>query len=275
MKYRKQLIKHLSAYKETVLGIAEPGIYNYRGQHVKCRHILPIAERWHNILEPSRTAVRAYLKLHPEVKLHQYFHHLNSSQAFALNLFFPYFEGGPDSARILFRALRYEGTLQDRQWKFEDVPDTAEESNLDVTWMTTSMGTGLCEVKLTETSFGKAKHDKRHLDKLRRLYEPRLRDRVDPQLLLPEHFFRNYQILRNVWHVAGADASKLIFLLPKANTDSWRSVEAVRTRIRADSLRNAISIVSVESVINALCSDPTDLSLQRYASSLADKYLIP
>lgn len=273
MNYRDQLIDHLSTYKETVLGIREPGIYSHQGRNIECRHILPHAERWRNILEPIQPAVRAYLELHPEIKLHRYFHHLNSSQAFALNLFFPYFEGAPDRARILFRALGQEGTLQDRQWKLEDVPDKAEESNIDVTWMTDSKTRVLCEVKLTETSFGKAKHDERHLDKLRHVYEPRLRDRVDPELLRAENFFQNYQILRNVWHLAGVEASKLIFLLPQANADSWRSVTAVLPRIRAD-LRNAIAIVSVESVISALCSDTTDVSLQQYASRLADKYLI-
>jgi len=174
----------------------------------------------------------------------------------------------------LLRGLGQEGTLQDRQWRLEDVPDKAEESNIDVTWMTSSMTRTLCEVKLTETSFGKAKHDDRHLDKLRRLYEPRLRDRVDPELLQPEQFFQNYQILRNVWHLAGAEPSNLIFLLPQANADSWRSAQAVLPRIRVD-LRNAISIVSVEGVISSLCSDPTDASLQEYAGTLAGKYLIP
>jgi hypothetical protein len=87
-----------------------------------------------------------YLEHHPEIELHQYFHHLNSSQAFALNLFFPYFEGPPGRSRILLRALGQEGTLQERHWKLEDVPDKAEESNIDVTWMTASMTRTLCEV---------------------------------------------------------------------------------------------------------------------------------
>jgi hypothetical protein len=274
LNYRDQLIDHLCAYKETVLGITTPGIYRYRGRSIECRHILPKAERWCNILEPIRAAVREYLKLHPEIELHRYFHNLNSSQAFALNLFFPYFEGGPDRAQILVRALGQEGTLQDKQWKLEDVPDKVEESNIDVTWMTISKIRMLCEIKLTETSFGKAKDDEHHLDKLRRLYEPRLRDRIDPELLRPKHFFQNYQILRNVWHLAGGEASKLIFLLPQANADSWRSVAAILPRIQAE-LRTAISIVSVESVISALCSDPTDVSLQEYANSLAAKYPIP
>jgi hypothetical protein len=183
LNYRDRLIDHLSTYKENVLGIAEPGVYRYRGRDIPCRHVLPVAERWRNILDPIRSAVRAYLEDHPEIELHRYFHHLNSSQAFALNLFFPYLEGAPEQARIMFRALGQEGTLEDRQWKLEDVPDEAEESNIDVTWVSTSKTRTLCEVKLTETSFGKAKHDDRHLDKLRRLYEPRLRDRVDPELL--------------------------------------------------------------------------------------------
>ncbi len=274
MNYRDQLIDHLCTYKETVLGIAEAGIYRHQGQDIQCRHILPKAEQWSNILQPIRPTVRAYLDLHKNIVIHRYFHHLNSSQAFALNLFFPYFEGGPEKARILVRALGQQGTLQDLQWKLEDVPDKDEESNIDVSWITTLQVRTLCEVKLTETSFGKAKHDEKHLDKLRRLYEPRLRDRVDPELLQPETFFQNYQILRNIWHLAAADASKLIFLLPQANTHSWRSLETVLSRIQGD-LRSAISVVSVESVISALCSDPTDLSLQEYATSLAAKYLIP
>ena len=274
MNYRDQLINHLSTYKETVLGITELGIYKYRGRDIPCRHILPTAERWQNILDPIRAAARAYLHVHPEIDLHPYFHHLNSSQAFALNLFFPYFEGTPDRGRILLRALGQEGTLEDGHWTLEDVPDEVEESSIDVTWITTSKTRTLCEVKLTEASFGKAKHDQRHLDKLRALYEPRLRDLVDPGLLQPQQFFQNYQILRNIWHLAGTKASNLIFLLPQASADSWRSVVAVLPKVRP-ALRKAISIVSVESVIAALCADSTDASLQEYASSLAEKYLLP
>jgi hypothetical protein len=52
-----------------------------------------------------------FLLDHPD-KCHQYLHHLNSSQAFAFNLFFPYFSGGPEAASALLRALGQEGVLE-------------------------------------------------------------------------------------------------------------------------------------------------------------------
>jgi restriction endonuclease-like protein len=273
MNYRDQLIEHLCIYKETVLGITVPGIYRHRGRDISCRHILPRTERWQNILAPIRPDVQAYLRTRPEIKLHRYFHHLNSSQAFALNLFFPYFDAGPDNAGILLAALGQEGTVKEDDWKIEDVPDKDEKSNIDVTWTSTLGTRTLCEVKLTESGFGKAKDDRHHLEKLRRLYEPRLHDRVDPELLRPKHFFHNYQILRNIWHLAAAEASRLIFLLPQANADSWRAVTEILPRLRED-MRAATSIVSVERLITQLCSDPTSPTLQQYARSLAAKYII-
>ncbi len=97
--YSKTLQKHLTQYKHDRLGVKEAGIYLHQGREIRCGHILPKDLKWLNLMESHRSEIRTYLDAHKDVKLHKYFHHLNSSQAFALNLFYPYFEGGEGRLR--------------------------------------------------------------------------------------------------------------------------------------------------------------------------------
>src|ERR1035438_10193761 len=86
--YRDQLLRHLAEYRSATLGVAKPG--TFRG--MEREHILPIEHRCLNLLPGARELVRQYLAEHAELVLHKEFHHLNSSQAFAFNLFFPYLD---------------------------------------------------------------------------------------------------------------------------------------------------------------------------------------
>ena len=271
MSYQDRILEHLSRYKEETLGISELGVFMYREREIRHRHILPLAHKWLNVLEPIRERVQAHLTSRPGITPHRYFHHLNSSQAFALNLFFPYLNGGPETSCVLLRALGQSGTVASGQWRFEDTPDEEERSNIDVTWTTSDGLRTLCEVKLTETSFGTATDDPRHLAKLRDTYEPRLRGVVDDELLAPTTFFLNYQVLRNIWHLAASKASRLIFVLPRANTHAWDAISGVLPQVRTP-WNTQISVVSVEDVIAALCSDPTD-GLRDHAERLKAKYI--
>lgn len=79
--YAKELHRHLSAYKASRLGVKEAGVFTHKGKDIRYGHILPKDLRWLNILEPFRAEIREYVEVHPEVRLHKYFHHLNSSQA--------------------------------------------------------------------------------------------------------------------------------------------------------------------------------------------------
>jgi hypothetical protein len=100
MSYQDVLKRHLADHKRKVLGIEEAGIYSRTGKPYE--HILPKALADRNLLEPALTIERTYRR---RMKRHPDFHHLNSSQAFAFNLFFPYFEGGPQGSAALLRAL--------------------------------------------------------------------------------------------------------------------------------------------------------------------------
>jgi hypothetical protein len=162
-------------------------------------------DRSQNLLEEATLAFEKY----KGTKLHRYFHHLNSSQAFALNLFFHYFEGGPESAAALLRALGRAGVLAD--WEPEAVPVPAEESNIDVLWTTADGVKTFCEVKLSEVGFGKGANDERHQKKLDQVYRERLAPHMEPDRLEISSFLKDYQFYRNVWHRLSNDAAVRYF----------------------------------------------------------------
>ena len=271
MDYQAHLLQHLAKYKQSVLGIAEPGMFRFRGRDLPKAHILPLAKAWHNLPEPARSLARAYLGAHPDVKRHKYFHHLNSSQAFAFSLFFPFFDGGPSASTALLRALGLSGTLAG--WEPEAIPDRDEGTNLDARWSLTDGTTIFCEVKLSEGDFGKAQNDGRHAKKLREIYRPRLHGYVEPRLLTAPEFFTVYQILRNVWHLVSVPNSKLVFLLPKANARLWKLLLQTLDSV-ALATRHRIFPVAVEDVLRLLQADQNcPGELREYAKKLERKYV--
>ncbi len=273
MSYRTRLVEHLTSYREKRLGIANPGVFRYRDRDVQRGHVLPLSDRWRNLLPSGESSIRTYLDQHPTIKLHRYFHHLTSSQALALNLFVPFLEGGPDSSRALIRAFGQTGQIV--EWTLEAVPDADEGTNLDAWWR---LGSGLetfCEVKLCEGEFGKCGADEKHRGKLRSIYEPRLKNFVSNELLSEERFFANYQILRNLWHMVGSRNAELIFLMPKANVRLWKQLDAVLTSVD-QSVRGKVRAVSIEELLLDLAADPTcPPQFVDYAQQLQDRYVPP
>jgi hypothetical protein len=75
--FRDKVCAHLSGYRKSELGIAEEGVFLHRGREHRKRHILPKGCERQNLLDPYGAAF--FLSEHRTTKLHQYFHHLNSS----------------------------------------------------------------------------------------------------------------------------------------------------------------------------------------------------
>ena len=271
MSYQDELKRHLADYKRVQLGINEPGVFRYRGRDVRRQHILPLANASMNLLEEAEPAASAFLDAHPD-KRHRYFHHLNSSQAFVFNLFFPYFYGGTKAASALLRAFGQEGVLV--KCEPEAVPEPEEESNIDMLWTTEGGAQTFCEVKLSEAGFGKAVDDARHRAKLLKDYGPVLAAHLELGRLERLAFFDAYQFNRNVWHMVRADHTFLIFLLPRANDVLWKQLQELLLGVLPHT-RERISAVAIEDVIAKLSEDDTcPKGLREYANKLKEKYLI-
>jgi hypothetical protein len=86
--YDKILESHLDDYRRGRLSRIESGVFVKNGVERPYGHILPADLKWLNILEPFRSEVMQY-QIANSLRLHRDFHHLNSSQAFAFNLFIP------------------------------------------------------------------------------------------------------------------------------------------------------------------------------------------
>lgn len=271
MSYQRKLKRHLAKFKSGILGIAEPGTYNYRGVDRDYDHILPLHQRESNLFSEAIPSARAFFLENPQ-KRHRNFHHLNSSQAFTFNLFFPYFSAGGEAGAMLLRAFRQSGIVT--TWRVEDVPDTLEGSNIDVWWKADDGIQTFCEVKLSETAFGTAKLDEEHLTKLRTIYSSRLSGHVNPAQLEPKSFFKNYQFYRNIWHMLGTERSHLIFLLPRANSCLWKHLQHSLQAV-AESTRARIDLIALEDVVESLIADiEGPINLRAHALQLKEKYLL-
>jgi hypothetical protein len=62
MSYQETLKKHLAEYKLRDLSISESGVFLYQGEERKLPHILPFADRSHNLLKEAAPALEKYPK---------------------------------------------------------------------------------------------------------------------------------------------------------------------------------------------------------------------
>lgn len=268
--YATRLKAHLAEYKRDVLGVAENG--KWVQNRVAYPHILPAEQRWLNVLEPIREDFQAFRReRQPELKLHRDFHHLNSSQAMAFNLFFPWFGFG--HADVLLRALGV-AAAPINEWKFEHIPDPEEFTNLDF-WVRFADAHELhMEVKLTESHFASAALNEKYRAKLRSTYRPRLRGKIAPSVTdaaLLEH----YQLMRLVSGLTLRTGDEAIVIAPGAHDSLQREfntfVELLepecRARVRMVSLDRALC--DTLNAASAGCEQASEVM-----PLFAEKYLI-
>src|SRR5882724_4078011 len=188
--FQKRARQHLASYKRERLGVKADGIWLKNGQAYP--HILPRELRYLNLLETYRAEVRQYRRA-SGLKLHRDFHHLNSSQALCINLFFPFVGMGAGRSGPLLEALGIEPEPMSR-FVFEHVEDEAEQTNFDLFLAFQSGRRLFIEVKFTEAGFGACKDDAKHNRKLTNIYTPKFAQRVPAATLVPKTFFANYQL---------------------------------------------------------------------------------
>jgi hypothetical protein len=243
MSFCESICDHLSNYKVEVLGVKENGIFRYRGRDVPKAHILPFAGKGTrgelNIL-PYRE-VRFFEQAYSPVKRHQFFHHLNSSQALCFNLFYPLLE----ECRLLliteFLRVTTTGRLDatfERQSRIEKA-ERRTSFDFHLGWPTDN--NIFFEVKYTEEGFGKAKADAEHSQKFREMYSHLVdcsSEFLSRSCQDEAFFLAHYQILRNFVHLDSS--SYVVFLLPSAND---------KVRVQAfDAMEEALTAAGKERV---------------------------
>ena len=272
--YSDRMKDHLARYKRERLGVDGDGVWLNNGEAYP--HILPQHLSRLNIVETIRSEFWRFFDAHrATLPLHKDFHHLNSSQAFAFNLLFPWM--GTDSSQAeLFAGLGVEPRVA-RTWAFECMPDEAERTTFDLHAEFAGGSRVLLEVKLTEDQFGSRVPSEAHRAKLRDTYAPRLASKVTPGGLGEEAFFLNYQLFRNVSHLDPDRGDVLVLLLPRANVLTWQLADTFRTRYLVDRVRESVRLVAAEDLVAALGQEGITARhrLQTHLELVCEKYLPP
>jgi hypothetical protein len=280
--YTDRLKAHLAEYKRVHLGTDKSGTWSHGNRILEYEHILAPDDAVLNILPSIRDAFWIYWERLQQSSrpptLHRDFAHLNSSQAFAFNLFFPYLAGDPDDANLLLRSLGIhpEPIVE---WEFEKILDDKERTNFDV-WMRLESGVEVCvEVKLSESDFGMCVGTPGQRAKLESIYEPRLRRMIAAEHLEPSRFFRRYQILRNFMYAEPA-TRHVVFVFPRQNERLREGKRYIETVLQAN--REWVRCVQTESLLTALSregdsrlTDHVNLLREKYVLTIPDEYPLP
>lgn len=266
--FQKLTKSKLAAYKTQVLGIQENGIW--RKNQLPYPHILPIRHQRLNILPSIRDPFWHWMK-GQGIKLHSDFHHLNSSQALCFNLFFPLLLDGEKHLSAVGDALGISPNFM-RGAAFEFQPHEVEGTSFDFSIPRRCGGRVYFEIKYTETKFGAARADDRHLQKFKDIYAPRINGRFEQPYCEAEAFLAHYQIARNIWHLSETSDDVVVFLFPKAS-DALRRQEAILHDCATELFRSRVRVVYLEDLIRHLRRRDGQEDLQTSAlTEFEDKY---
>lgn len=272
MDFRKLAYEHLSQYKVDTLGIEDDGIFHYRGREVSKAHILPIAVRNKNILEQYRK--HYFASEHADIKFHQYFHHLNSSQALCINLFYPLIAESSLDHLMAYLVLPEGYDLSPVFEKESDVEVAARRTSFDFYVKQASVGNIYVEVKYTEDGFAHAKDDEEHRKKFHNTYLSLVQQKsafLVPECQDCEVFLRHYQVLRNLVHVS--DDDYVVLLFPSGNKKVLDEAIYARDHLLTDAGSARLKIVLLEEFTEYLEEKFVGSKLDGYYQDFRKKYL--
>ncbi len=269
MNFRDQACEHLSQYKCDILDVKKDGIYNYRGRKVPKSHILPTNDYRKNILKPYRDAF--FASDQAQIKFHKYFHHLNSSQALCINLFYPLIAENSLNLFLKYLKVSPETPSTFLFEKDSDLEVAARRTSFDFYVQLTTQSQVFVEVKYTEDGFGQAKKDSAHREKFHTTYLPILQDKeafLLPECQDEELFLSRYQVLRNLVHINDTDTVVLLF--PSANIKVAKEAVYAKSNFLTERGKDRLRIVYLEEFVSSLATNPL---LQGYYQAFQQKYL--
>jgi hypothetical protein len=271
MNFHNLACRHLARYKMDVLGVKEHGLFQYLGRDIPKSHILPIAHRKLNLLEAYRA--RYFCSEYANVKLHQFFHHLNSSQALCINLFYPLIAENALAFFFEFLHIPLGTNLRARFEKESEIEEATRRTSFDFYIQYSTASEIYVEVKYAEDGFGKAKNDQEHRAKFRETYlpliekSPFLARRCEEETL----FLTHYQVLRNLVHIS--ENAYVVLLFPAANTAVATQAIYAREHFLTDTGRARLKVICLDDFVSFLESQCSGGPLEGYYEAFRRKYL--
>ena len=190
-------------------------------------HIIPKEIKELNIISHYRSSISKNIE-DQKVKLHTYFHHLNSSQAMGLNFFCPFLTDLllKDVLISVINDLGSKPLINQSNpisflFEYISTKDNGyagqNPTNFDLCVVQDDVKV-FFEIKYCEDGFGKvSKNDyKSHWDKYQRMYKGLASKVIQDKFNNPEFFLTNYQLMRNLVHID--NSCYLILLYPSKNT---------------------------------------------------------
>jgi hypothetical protein len=272
MKFIDKVKDSLSVYRVERLGIKEPGIYK-RGRMVHEKgHVLPIKFKTHNIIQSYRDDF--YSSPSSDIDFHKYSHHLSSSQALCINLFYPLMHEGRLDLILDLLDTPKQSVVEVCFEKESDIENGAgRRTNFDFYIRLSDNTKVYFEIKYTEDGFGTAPHDEAHEEKYVETYEPLLNNNAYINL---EHsgvneFLDSYQIMRNLCHIS--DDSYVVFVYPKANEKVHAQAQSVPNKVLTDKGREKFKILLLEDIADEILGQVESERLKDHYQEFKAKYL--
>ena len=257
MKYKKNAVKeHLSQYKRDVLQISEEGMW--ANNKIRYPHILPMSMKSRNLIDKDYYDQLIETTINSGNKLHSGFHHLNSSQALAFNLFVPLII--ENKLDLLLAELGIEDSNVDA--KFEYIDDPIEKTNFDF-YLEGNAHKVFFEIKYTEDRFGSAKRDNKHLAKYNNIYKDELNKICD---ISAEQFFKNYQLWRNIYY---SQKGIVVFVFPRFREDLTKEVESA---IKEITQKDMVKVLFIDDLVDVLIKSGNE-SMKNHYIEFTKKYL--
>ena len=251
MSFVENAKRALVTYKIDHLGIKEAGYYKHRGRFIPKKHILPLDCKKQNIIQQYRKAF--YDSPKSDIHFHQYFHHLNSSQALCINLFFPLIAETKLNLILDLLKIQEQPVTESCFEKESDMEmGSGRRTNFDF-YMKLADGTKIYfETKYTELEFGKATNDDEHNKKYQATYKPLVKSAgyINSAYKDVEKFLESYQIMRNLCHIT--DHSFVVFVYPAANQKIDKQAQEAKEKILTDKGKNKFKILTLESTVSQL-----------------------
>lgn len=272
MSYQSQLRNHLGEYKISNLCIEKDGFWRNKPYS----HILPKEEYRLNILGTIREKFWDYFESQESLKMHRYFHHLNSSQAMCFNLFFPFMMDGNKYLNILLDVLGLpeKGVSE---VSFGKIIDKSEGTNFDFYIAYENGIQILFEVKLQESGFGSTRNDAEHNKKFQQIYKNRMKNIISTRFQNRLVFFKNYQLIRNLIYLGYSDKTHLFFMMPFENKPLENKTAEIIHYLVDGKFEDRINIGFLENLVSLLVgrfeADKIDL-LKKHFDWFTSKYII-